>query len=98
MAREDREAKRAARRAAKAAKQEARLSAKGERQKNRQGFLSGIVGEEGLSGLINTAADAGIFDGGGAPLTKENEDKGDLMSNPLLLVGIGLAAYMLMKK
>lgn len=98
MARADREAKRAARRAAKAARQETRLAAKGERQTSRQGFLSGIVGEEGLSGLINTAADSGLFGGGDVPQTKESEGKDDLMSNPLLLVGIGLAAYMLMKK
>lgn len=107
MARADRQARRAARRAERQARRDARQGNKQarrdsrlERQKGRQGFLSGIIGEKGLGGLIETAGDS--FGGGGdmPPPTKSGDEGtggiGGMSTTTLALIGLG--AYMLMKK
>lgn len=54
--------RRAARRAARQERQKERQANRLARQENRQGFLSNMVGEGGLSGLVSTAGEA--FGGG----------------------------------
>lgn len=91
--RERRELRRAKRRDARIARQEARRASKTERQANRQGFLSGIIGDEGLGGL---ADDFGFGGGGDLPPTKDDDGKEE--SNMMMYALIGLGAYMLMQK
>lgn len=106
MAKADRQARRAARREERAARRAGRQDNKAnrraarlERQQGRQGFLSGIIGDKGLGGLIDSAGDA--FGGGGAPPPTKTGEGGEggiggMSTTTLALIGLG--AYMLMKK
>lgn len=91
--------RRAARRAAREARQLRRLASKETRQGNRQGFLTGIVGEGGLGALADkvlAGPDQPLPETGGTGGGKtEGEEPKD---NTLLYVGLGLAAYMMMNK
>ena len=92
-----RKARREARRLARQQRQDARGNRRLERQQNRQGFLTGIIGDGGLGGLVETAGDA--FGGGGLPPTKDSTDTGDGKGmDTMTLALIGLGAYMLLNK
>ena len=81
---------------ARAARREARSAQKTQRQANRQGFLSGIIGEKGLGGLAEDFGFGGDdtgYNGGG-----KAGDGGEEKDNTMMYVLIGLGAYFLMQK
>lgn len=97
--------RRAARREARAARREERQSFRLAKQEKRQGFLSNMIGEGGLGGLIETGGK--VFGGGGGddlPLpatggSKNLDGEGgqgfDVMK---FLPIIAIAGFLLLKK
>jgi len=105
MSKASREARRLARREARATNRADRRASRLARQKGRQGFLSGIIGDEGLGGLaddifgggddMSNSADTSDYSApGGKSGTGGSED---LMKMLPLLIG-GLVLFMMMKK
>lgn len=93
---ERRSLRRQKRQDARAARQEARRASKTARQSNRQGFLSGIIGEKGLGGLAEDFGFGGDdtgYNGGG-----KTGDGDEATDNTMMYVLIGLGAYFLMQK
>lgn len=87
--------RRAARRAAAAARRAARM----DRQAQRQGFLSGVIGEDGIGGIVEqfTAQDATMPAGPTKQLDGPiDEPKMDI--NKLLPILAVVAAFMFLKK
>jgi hypothetical protein len=102
MSQASRAARREARQARRAEQADARRGGRLARQTNRQGFLSGIIGEDGLGGLVDSIGLGGgdsdnttLPPGGSKNLTDGLEGES---SNMLVYAAIGLAAYMLLKK
>lgn len=106
MSRASRQARRAERQARRADQADSRRAGRLARQSQRQGFLSGIIGEDGLGGLVDTIAGGGTDvdnttlppngnQGGSKSLTEGLEGES---SNMLVYAAIGLAAFMLLKK
>lgn len=94
---ERRRLRRQKRQEAREARRAAKSGARTERQKNRQGFLSGIIGDKGIGGLVEQFQggddlDTGLDGGGG----KSGEGEDD--NNMMMYVLIGLGAYFLMQK
>lgn len=97
--------RREARRAARAARREERQNFRLAKQEKRQGFLSNMIGEGGLGGLIETGGK--VFGGGGAddlPLPANGGSKNldgeggkdfDVMK---FLPIIAIGAFLLLKK
>jgi len=93
------------RRAARRAAAEARRAARLERQKQRQGFLSGVVGEEGLTGIVGQGLVDNIIGGSSSPSDAPYKDLdgasagGQKMDfNKLLPILAVAAAFMFLKK
>jgi len=103
MSRASREARRLARQEARSTNRAERRASRLARQQGRQGFLSGIIGDEGLGGLADDIFGGGDTSnsadtGSNAPGNKTGSGGSeDLMKMLPLLIG-GLVLFMMMKK
>lgn len=89
-----REARRAERRASRQGNKDSRRASRLERQKGRQGFMSGIIGDKGLGGLVEK-----FGMGGGDDVGAYKDDSSEMgKDNTMMYVAIAVGAYLLMNK
>lgn len=86
--------RRGLRRNERAANRAARREARAARQQNRQGFLTSIIGEGGISDLASN-----IIGGGdeGYPGTREDEAPKE-ESNNMMWIALAVGAFLIMNK